>query len=52
MIIDNTFISWLAQKLNCQKFKLQHILKGYLQFQKSKPRRSQPDNTQKNIYEF
>lgn len=49
---DNSFISWLAQKLNYQKCRLQQISKAYLQSQKSKPSRSLPENTQQKIYEF
>ena len=52
MINDNLFISWLRQKLNYQKCRLEQILKGYFQSQKSKSRRSLPDNTQQKNYEF
>ena len=31
MINDNSFISWVAEKLNYQKCRLEQILKAYLQ---------------------
>ena len=52
MVNDKSFISWPAQKLNHQKCRLEQVLKAYLQSQKSKSRRSLPDNTQQKIYEF